>query len=87
MRTTISPRQWQPWTAVSLLLGLMVVRMRKVLATPRSWYVCFGAVNWFQIYLGTQVNFSDTISIRMPWENCFAVPYQQLPRVYGGAYD
>ena len=36
MRTTISPQQWQPWTAVSPLLGLMVVRMRKVLAIPRS---------------------------------------------------
>ena len=23
--------------------------------------------------------FSDPISIRMPWENCFAVPNQQLP--------
>ena len=23
MRTAISPRQWQPWTAVSLLLGLI----------------------------------------------------------------
>ena len=40
MRTTISPGQWQPWAAVSPLLGLirrichadMVVRMRKVLA-------------------------------------------------------
>ena len=47
MRTTISPRQWQPWTAVSPFLGLMVVRMRKVLAIPRSWYVCFNAVNWY----------------------------------------
>ena len=28
---------------------------------------------------------SDTISIRTPWENCFAVPNQQLPLVYGGA--
>ena len=39
----------------------------------------------FQIYLGTPVNFSDPISIRMPWENCFTVPNQQLPLVYGGA--
>ena len=23
----------------------------------------------------------------MPWENCFAVPNQQLPLVYGGACD
>ena len=47
MRTTISPRPWQPWTAVSPLLGFMVVRMRKVLAIPQSWYVCFNAVNWY----------------------------------------
>ena len=25
----------------------MVVRMRKVLAIPRSWYVCFSADNWY----------------------------------------
>ena len=24
MRTTISPRQWQPWTAVSSFLGLII---------------------------------------------------------------
>ena len=47
MRTTISPRQLQPWTAVLPFLGLMVVRMRKVLAILRSWYVCFNAVNWY----------------------------------------
>ena len=29
---------------------------------------------FFQNYLGTQVNFCDSIFIRMPWENCFAVP-------------
>ena len=75
MRTSISPRQWQPWTAVSPLLGLMVVHMRKVRAIPAAEL----------IYLGTQVNFSDTFSRRMPWENCFAVPNQQLPLVYGGA--
>ena len=39
----------------------------------------------FQNFLGTQVNFSDPISIRMPWENCFAVPNQQLLLVYGGS--
>ena len=45
MLTTISHRQWQPWTAVSPLADTtgadMVLRMRKALAIPRSWYVCF----------------------------------------------
>ena len=36
MRTAITPEQWQPWTAVSA----MAVRMRKVLAIPRSCVVC-----------------------------------------------
>ena len=40
---------------------------------------------FFQNYLGSQVNFSDSFSIRMPWENCFAVPNKQLPLVYDGA--
>ena len=44
-------RQWQPWTAVSSLLGLMVERMRKVLAIPRSWYVCFKVVNLYFLNL------------------------------------
>ena len=54
MRTTISPGQWQPWTAVSPNKGEtavygchcpgdMVVRMRMVLAIPRGWYVCLSA--------------------------------------------
>ena len=47
MRTTISPRQWRPWTAVSPLFRLMAVRMGKVLAIPQSWFVCFNAVNWY----------------------------------------
>ena len=29
--------------------------------------------------------FSHPTSIRMPWENRFAVPNQQIPLVYGGA--
>ena len=45
--TTISHRQWQPWTAVSPLAdttgGNMAVRMRRALAIPRSWYVCCNA--------------------------------------------
>ena len=36
MRTTISPRQWQPWTAVSPFLGLRVVHMRTVVAIPAA---------------------------------------------------
>ena len=66
--------------------GDMVVRMGKVLAIPRLVRVlqCSYLV-LFQIYLGTQANFSDPISIRMPWENYFTVPNQQLPLVYGGA--
>ena len=39
----------------------------------------------FHNFLGTQVNFSDPISIRMPSENCFAVPNQKLLLVYGGS--
>ena len=31
---------------IHLTSTLMVVRMRKVLAIPRSWYVCFSADNW-----------------------------------------
>ena len=52
MRTTISPRQSQPWTAVSPLLRHMVVRMRKVLGIPaaeliRVLQLCFNSVNWY----------------------------------------
>ena len=52
MRTTISPRQWQPWTAVSPFLRHIVVRMRKVLGILaaeliRVLQLCFNAVNWY----------------------------------------
>ena len=47
MRTAMSPNKGETAVHGRHCRGDMVVRMRKLLAIPRSWYVCFGAVNWY----------------------------------------
>ena len=47
MRTTMNPNKGETAVHGCQGRGDMVVRMRTVLAIPRSWYVCFGAVNWY----------------------------------------
>ena len=45
----------------------MVVRMRKVLAIPWSWYVCFSADDWYFPLLGLiKFKYSET-SINAFW--------------------
>ena len=47
MRTTMSPNKGETAVHGCHCRGDMVVPMRKVLAIPWSWYVCFKAVDWF----------------------------------------